>query len=445
MKSADTEPNQTFSKNTGFYDTQTSTSSEDSCRNSFKLTMNNFPSIKAFNSEVLNCFIKSYYPDFIAKFQEFHVYEDLIGSLVKKSQLHFRIYPLVEYLSVLQKNHKRESSTTTTTGPRKVENELPDNSIVIRLIKQLLLSIVIFIDNNRGSPDSLPLAQLYPVISHDFPKIKIDDLEQLQNAISQKVNVMVVELLEVCDVFCFLIPMPMPKPVTDTAPSPDQRFVLQKTQRKDAAPYRTFNEMLRYLEDELNKNTDPARIKFDAFVPPEIRDLLCELLGGPCPKEKWGPLLMECLFMERSFPTRNPGFSWTVNRSFLFEYSLLVQISRMLYHSCVVPTPETNKNNHFDDILKNQNRLKAIFSEICKENKGNANEFLLKNNDNYVSLINWISEPDFMLKLLLLDPEILKVINPQHLIPGLTPLKLFYLFLNDQVPPSPHPSLNHFP
>jgi len=114
------------------------------------------------------------------------------------------------------------------------------------------------------------------------------------------------------------------------------------------------------------------------------------------------------------------------------EYYLLVQINRL----CAVIAKQAkidlpDKVNYFEEMIKNHKVIKSLLPEANKENKEKVKEFLAKNNMTYLYLLKWISEKDFMKDLLLFKPNIIKNINPKNLHDELTPLKLFYLFLND--------------
>jgi len=110
-------------------DTQTKTSSRDSCRNAFKDFINNYELIYEFNKPVLKYFDKSYKQDFIDNFRLNRVYEDYINSTSMKKNVHFRIYPLFEYLALMKvptkdnKDDKQEKESESSNPKKKKKKD----------------------------------------------------------------------------------------------------------------------------------------------------------------------------------------------------------------------------------------------------------------------------------------------------------------------------------
>jgi len=421
-------------------DTQTKTSSRDSCRNAFKDFINNYELIYEFNKPVLKYFDKSYKQDFIDNFRLNRVYEDYINSTSMKKNVHFRIYPLFEYLALMKvptkdnKDDKQEKESESSNpkkkkkndsetadekkNPKKIEN--PDHSIFLRILKQLVMILKYNVTKKTNNPKKYAHnIQIYPILLDNF----CPEFDELQILITDKMNVMVVELLEVPEVFCFVIP----KDAIDDN---------QKTLGPKIGEVQSFNQMIHALEKMYQYPKDlPSKLAdfYNENVPIEIKELLIDLVDcSNMEKIHWEDFIMNCFFIEQTFELKEKGIKWKVDREFLLEYYLLVQINRM----CAVIAKQVkidlpDKGSYFEEMLKNHKVIKSLLPEVNKENKEKVQEFFAKNNMTYLYLLKWIGEKDFMKDLLLFKSNIIKNINPKNLHDDLTPLQLFYLFLND--------------
>ena len=428
-------------------DTQTKTSSRDSCRNAFKDFINNYELIYEFNKPVLKYFDKSYKQDFIDNFRLNKVYEDYLNLTAKKINVHFRIYPLFEYFALLKvptkdnkddkqekepepandkKNPKKEKKndpepSDEKKNPKKDKNiQNPDYSIFLRILKQLVMILKYNVTKKTNNPKKYAHnIQIYPILLDNY----CPEFEELQKLMVDKMNVMVVELLEVPEVFCFVIP----KDAIDDN---------QKTLGPKIGEVQSFNQMIHALEKMYQYPKDlPSKLAdfYNENVPIEIKELLIDLVDcSNMEKIHWEDFIMNCFFIEQTFELKEKGIKWKVDREFLLEYYLLVQINRM----CAVIAKQVkidlpDKGSYFEEMLKNHKVIKSLLPEVNKENKEKVQEFFAKNNMTYLYLLKWIGEKDFMKDLLLFKSNIIKNINPKNLHDDLTPLQLFYLFLND--------------
>ena len=126
--------------------TQTQTSSRESCKNAFKEFINNYLEIFYFNYPLMKYFDKSYKKDFINSFLDFRVYEDYIPVAAKKTNVHFRIYPLIEYLALMTAEKKDDQPS------KKVD--VCDFSVFLKILKQL---IMILTDNIEKKKSNVPV------------------------------------------------------------------------------------------------------------------------------------------------------------------------------------------------------------------------------------------------------------------------------------------------
>ena len=381
-------------------DTQTKTSNRESCKSSFKEFRKNYERIYEFNKPVMKYFDKSYKKDFINNDHEDH--GDYIYCKPMKRTDHFRIYPLFPYLTAMKK-----------TEPQPHKKNSPDYSIFLRILKQLVMILNYNVTKKKNNPKNYRHnIQIYPILpDNDCP-----EFEELYYLMVDKMNLVVVELLEDPEVFCCVIP----KDAIN-----DNQMIFGPT-----GQFQSFNQMTEEFKQMENQNPDVIASTdfFKEKVPIEIKELLIDLIHSSKIKKNWEEMIMNCLFMEETFELKEKGIKWKVDQEFLLEYYLLVQINRM----CAVIAKEANidlpEGSCFEEIVKNYKNLKSLLPEVNKEK---VPEFFAKNNMTYLCLLKCISEKDFMKDLLLFKPNIIKNINPKNLHDELTPLKLFYLFLND--------------
>lgn len=392
-----------------YQETQTQTSSRESCKSAFKEFINNYSKIFDFNYPLMKYFDKSYKKDFINSFLDFRVYEDYIPVAAKKTNVHFRIYPLVEYLALITTEKKNDQT------PKKVD--VSDYSVFLKILKQLIMILSYNIEKKKTDKDYHYNIQIYPIFQSNFTSSWGD----LKDCLSGKMNLMVMEMLEVPQVFCFLIP----KDAKD-----EKSKIFSKKGDKDSS----FNNMIEQLEELVRKSNDtPAIIKqtCEGCVPEEIKDLMFMLVDASknITQTAWHYNLLDCVFSEKQFQLSKNNHEWTVDQDFLLEYYLLVQISRI----CFLLSSETKlENKNYEvQLIENQKDIKNMIGEVNKENKEKIQKFFNKNNQSYMLLLQWIGEKDFVKNLILFDPSVAKHIDSKHIHRKLTPLKLFYLFLNE--------------
>ena len=388
--------------------TQTQTSSRESCKNAFKEFINNYLEIFYFNYPLMKYFDKSYKKDFINSFLDFRVYEDYIPVAAKKTNVHFRIYPLIEYLALMTAEKKDDQTS------KKVD--VCDFSVFLKILKQLIMILTYNIEKKKSNKDYKYNIQIYPIFQANFTSLWKD----LESCLSGKMNLMVMEMLEVPQVFCFLIP----KNTKD-----EKSKIFSKKGEKDSS----FNNMIKKLEELVKTSNDTSNVRSacEDCAPAEIMDLMFWLTDASknITQTAWHYNLLECVFNEKKFQLSKYNHEWTVDQDFLLEYYLLVQISRM----CFLLSSETKleSKNYEVQLTEIQKDLKNLIGEVNKENKDKVQKFFSKNNKSYMLLLQWIGEKDFVKNLILFDPTVIKHINPKHIHKKLTPLSLFYLFLNE--------------
>ena len=282
-------------------DTQTKTSSRDSCRNAFKDFINNYELIYEFNKPVLKYFDKSYKQDFIDNFRLNRVYEDYINSTSMKKNVHFRIYPLFPYLTAMKK-----------TEPQPHKKNSPDYSIFLRILKQLVMILNYNVTKKKNNPKNYRHnIQIYPILpDNDCP-----EFEELYYLMVDKMNLVVVELLEDPEVFCCVIP----KDAIN-----DNQMIFGPT-----GQFPSFNQMTEEFKQMENQNPDVIASTdfFKEKVPIEIKELLIDLIHSSKIKKNWEEMIMNCLFMEETFELIEKGikskYSLKLADEFIDNFPLL--------------------------------------------------------------------------------------------------------------------------
>ena len=100
--------------------------------------------------------------------------------------MHFNIYPLWEYVALMV----RKKATA-------------DYSLLLKLIKQLIMTLKYNIDERKDKDQNMDNVQIYPILGQNLDSITI---QEVQNICRSEMNVMVIELVQFPEVYCFIIP-----------------------------------------------------------------------------------------------------------------------------------------------------------------------------------------------------------------------------------------------
>ena len=164
-------------------------------------------------------------------------------------------------------------------------------------------------------------------------------------------------------------------------------------------------------------------------VPNDLTSLLRALEKASRPPREVNELyFLDCFFMEKKYSLKN--ITWTINRGFLHEYYLLVQITRM----CQVFSQNIlERRPDFQNITKvlvpMKNNVRESLPDLCKERKDSVSRFFAQTNENIIILIAMIGSPAFHEKLILLEEDDLNDLIKPKSIKNISPLKILSVFL----------------
>lgn len=407
-------------------DPTTLTTTMKSRQKAYQHFINNYEEIYAFNKPILKA-VNQCYGDKIRELKKnrMDLYSINHRKIFKKVESHFSIIPLWEYLSLIKK--------PTIEG-----EDYPDYSIFVNLIKQLIVILQYQIKKKKKmGKEYQDNIQIYPLIEINYLKEKNYSKEQYLEKINtyrDYMNVYTFECLEVNDVFCFISPTPM---------NEDENFSEV-----------SYNDMSEYFETEFEEKIKQKEFNFndlekiiDDHVPSEIKTFITNIREASkinIEKDKIMSEILECINMEKQYKLEKLNFTWKIDKTFLLEYYLLIQISRMLY-VVLIFVYENNiieKNDlkaTFEEMSKNTKKIKEIIDKLKKDSemkkpekigKKTIHEFINKTNENYILLLFLIGQPDFINRLLLLDEPIRNLLKLEDLNSETTPLNLFYLFIS---------------
>jgi len=225
-------------------------------------------------------------------------------------------------------------------------------------------------------------------------------------------NILVIELMEISEVICVIVPL-------------EPSFLNEK----EKIP--TLNDM----EIGLNEICENPDKNIDNFIPEEIHQFFKKLkleTEEMVDKDNIMALLLESFFMEKEYSLKK--IFWRIDKFFLYEYYMLVQISKIIFLMLKMNKIELKKNkNFYEEMIKTKENLSSqITPNISKE----AYKQVFKTtNYNYLLALMWISDESFPNSLIFYEfqpkeNEILKdCINPLRKDEEKTPLSMFYIFL----------------
>lgn len=375
----------------------------------------NYWEIYRYNKPTLKSFHKCF----------FHTFNNILPNpldiykpeIYKKISSHFKITPLLEYLSL--------ESYDPALFEKKLEKS--DYSILFRLLKDLLM---ILERNTKKLKEEVPLNEnkwnTLELISHNpFPAqselTQTDELAMGQkenNSFNgENFNVMVLEIVEFAETTCFIVP--------------------------NFSGISTFS----FMEQSLNSimqsfiENREERLDFGSFlekvVPIDIKQLIIKLEdeegeGVMLEEEGIVKTLLECFFTEKNFQMKR--IEVLVDKMFLFEFSALSQLCKVANLGLALGKnffilPE-NKHNFYEEMINNKkNIISTMTPSVSKEP---YKKLFMKMNYNYLLAFEWISQKKF--KFQLIFKEIGKEfwgnwINLDSLEEYKSPLKLFHMFL----------------
>ena len=139
---------------------------------------------------------------------------------------------------------------------------------------------------------------------------------------------------------------------------------------------------------------------------------------------------LDWFFMEKEFSLKN--VTWLINRKFLHECYLLIQILRIFQVFSKSFLPNINDQKYmFENLCKIKKKVKeSLLPQLCREKSEKVREFFLKTNESYILLISLISTPDFFEKLILFEEDYLVDFLKLKSLKNLSPLKVLVRFFS---------------
>ena len=389
----------------------------NSSEEAFISLLSDYDNIYEFNEPVLKYFHKSYYSIFESLKERIY---DKGRNIVKKMNKHFRVYPFFEYVANLGNNDPEIKSED------KIKTY--DFSILIKLLKQMLRILQYNINKKKEDEKNYKfIIQTYPIFDKEnLDQATFNDILKLR----KNMNWFVIELLEISEVYTFLIPEKKncSRIFSDKLRIPDITNGL----------YVTYEQMDENLIPELEKIANDINIsdltekKVKKWVPSEFEPFIESLRlknKNKGNKEITGEMeLLECLFICNEYKLENIDFK--IDKYFLLEYYFLVQINRIMSVFSKDLEDIDNEMNFSSKIKQNSEKeLPKMIENFNKDNQEGMKNTLKLINQNYIFLAKWIGTNDFVEKLLFLEDEVIKTKLKPLIYENMTPLSLFYIFL----------------
>ena len=301
-----------------------------------------------------------------------------------------------------------------------------DFSIFIKLLKQMIMILQYNINKKKEDEKNYKfIIQTYPIFDKEnLESATFIDIKNLR----KNMNWFVIELLEISEVYAFLIPEKKnsPRIFSDKLRIPDRM-------NGDYVTYEQMDEnLIPELEIENDINISDFIEKIKKYVPSEFTPLIETLRQknkNKGNKEITGEMeLLECLLTCNEYKLENIAFK--IDKYFLFEYYFLVQINRIMTVLSKDLVDIDNEMNFYSKIKQNSEKeLPKMIENFNKDNKDGMKNTLKLINQNYILLAKWIGVNDFVEKLLFLEDEVIKTKLKPLIHENMTPLSLFYMFL----------------
>jgi len=380
----------------------------------------NYKNILKYNKPTLNFFHKTFY----------NIFSNLLSNpidiskqeIFKKISSYFKVHTLFEYFSLFgsfdesKNNVMRMDKYEKTTIVEEIKDGLGPDKLEkadLAIIYKIIMKISLILRRNLKKIRK----ELYQT-----KKEKKTELLQIFNLINDfktsyepekiSTNILVIELMEISEVICVIVPL-------------EPSFLNEK----EKIP--TLNDM----EIGLNEICENPDKNIDNFIPEEIHQFFKKLkleTEEMVDKDNIMALLLESFFMEKEYSLKK--IFWRIDKFFLYEYYMLVQISKIIFLMLKMNKIELKKNkNFYEEMIKTKENLSSqITPNISKE----AYKQVFKTtNYNYLLALMWISDESFPNSLIFYEfqpkeNEILKdCINPLRKDEEKTPLSMFYIFL----------------
>ena len=373
----------------------------------------NYKQIYEYNKSSLQFFHTTYYNMFNNILS--NPADILKTEIQKKISSYFKVYDLNEYFAFI--GSFDESKSEYPGNEKNINEEIKnfeklekmDISLIFKIFMKIIMVMISYFKKLKKDLFQNPmqktndLLQIFPF----FTALK-------QSAETQKLfeNILVIELVEISEVTCVIIP-------SEVSPN-------------------SFEEMiptLRSMEVGIYQIYENPSQNIPMFIPIEILELLKKInleSEEMLDVENMIPNLMEIYFTEKNMETKK--VFWRIDRLFLFEYYAVIQISKMLDFMLKANKIELKKcKNFYEEIIKGK---QTLASQIMPNSSKDTYKQVFKlTNYNYLLALSWISEEKFPNTLIFNEflpnekdilNDSINFLNPND---EKTPLSLLYIFL----------------
>ena len=180
---------------------------KDVCKSSLFTFLENYQIIFNFNQPVLKFFHESYYPDVIGPLLLFSKKNADEWKIFKKISPHFKIYPFWEYLSLIGGigPFKYMDSDRKEKELNRLKDFLQtlDCSVFLKLIKQLIVILEYNLFERNEKDKNIENVQIYPILGEYLDEASVEELQQICD---HDINLMVIELIQIPEAYCFIVP-----------------------------------------------------------------------------------------------------------------------------------------------------------------------------------------------------------------------------------------------
>lgn len=373
----------------------------------------NYKQIYEYNKSSLHFFHTTYY----------NIFNNLLSNpadilkveIQKKISSYFKVYDLNEYIAFVG---SFDESKPEYPGMEKIINEEMKNfeklekidlSIIFKIFMKIIMVMISYFKELKKDLFQNPMQKTNELLQK-FPFFTT--LKQSPETQKLFENILVIELVEISEVTCVIIPSEMsPNSMEETIPT------------------------LRSMEVGIHQIYENPSQNIPMFVPREILELLKKInleSEEILDIENMIPNLLEIYFMEKIMETKK--FFWRIDRLFLFEYYAVIQICKMIDVIFKANKTELKKcKNFYEEIIKGK---QTLASQIMPNSSKDTYKQVFKlTNYNYLLALSWISEEKFPNTLIFneflpIEKDILSdsinFLNPND---EKTPLSLLYIFL----------------
>ena len=361
----------------------TATSDENSCRGSIRTFLSMYPLIHDLNEPV----IKNFHKAFSYKIGD-QIFSD--EKILKKICPYFAIYPFSEYTQLINSNETQLQSRA-------------DLSIILKLIQQ----ITVIFEHNIQKQDvkTQNLCDMLSILVKNNDSLNEKD----DNHLLINPNLMVIEMKQFPDVFCFFTTIP---------------------QNKNNSPlsFKKLKEQLwmeNFGKDILISSIIPQE-NLKSFGAKEIISLLTGF-GKAIKSEFTSSDILECLFIEKTISYKNVTFK--VNSNFLHEFYILVQVSKLCQKLSKQFGTKTSTAPLMNEIASLKRKSRESIIDLSKDRLDTVIRYFDLSNENYKFIISLIGREYFAERLVLLEDTYISDLIKPNFIKEISPLKMFKAFL----------------